>query len=75
MLELRIKSFRSDERIMGGQHAAKILEADKSSYLSFHTIASPNDPRKNVPNSHFTDAVDEELARAPVRPMDERLRQ
>lgn len=29
MLELRIKSIRSDERIMGGEHAAKILEADR----------------------------------------------
>ena len=42
------------------------LEADNIPYLSSHTVASPNDPRKYVPNSHFTDAVDDEMARALV---------
>jgi hypothetical protein len=40
------------------------LESHSIPYLSSHTVASPNDPRKYVPNSHFTDAVDDDMARA-----------
>jgi hypothetical protein len=40
------------------------LEENGIPYLSSHTVASPTDPRKYVPNSHFTDAVDDEMARA-----------
>jgi hypothetical protein len=40
------------------------LEQDKVPYLNSAAIASPNDPRKYLPDSHFTDDVDNELARA-----------
>ena len=40
------------------------LDADKIPYLSSHTIVSPSDPRGYLPDSHFTDANDEKLARA-----------
>lgn len=40
------------------------LVADKIPYLSSHTIVSPSDPRAYLPDSHFTDAVDDKLARA-----------
>ena len=40
------------------------LHADNIPYLSSHTIASPDDPRGYLPDSHFTDAVDNKLARA-----------
>jgi hypothetical protein len=43
------------------------LVANKIPYLSSHTVASPNDPRKYVPNSHFTDAIDEDMARALIK--------
>ena len=51
------------------------LEADNIPYLSSHTVASPSDPRKYLPNSHFTDAVDEELAHALVKLMNKLLPQ
>jgi hypothetical protein len=41
-----------------------VLDADNIPYVSSHQIVSPNDPRGYVPNSHFTDLVDEQLARA-----------
>jgi hypothetical protein len=40
------------------------LEADNIPYLSSHTIVSPSDPRGYLPDSHFTDTVDDKLARA-----------
>jgi hypothetical protein len=40
------------------------LEVDGIPYLSSHTIISPNDPRGYLPDSHFTDAVDDRLAKA-----------
>jgi hypothetical protein len=40
------------------------LEADHIPYLSSHTIVSPDDPRGYLPDSHFTDEVDDKLARA-----------
>jgi hypothetical protein len=40
------------------------LEADHVLYVSSHTIVSPNDPRGYLPDSHFTDAIDEKLAHA-----------
>ena len=40
------------------------LEADKIPYLSSHTVVSPSDPRGYLPDSHFTDVVDDKLARA-----------
>jgi hypothetical protein len=33
-------------------------------YLSSHTIVDPRDPRNYLPDSHFTDANDDKLARA-----------
>jgi hypothetical protein len=41
-----------------------VLEADHVPYVSSHTIVSPNDPRGYLPDSHFTDAIDERLAKA-----------
>lgn len=38
------------------------LEADRVPYLSSHTIVSPSDPRGYLPDSHFTDEVDDRLA-------------
>jgi hypothetical protein len=43
------------------------LEADNVPYLSSHTIVSPDDPRSYLPDSHFTDEVDDRLARALVK--------
>jgi hypothetical protein len=40
------------------------LEADHVPYVSSHTLVSPADPQGYLPDSHFTDAVDEKLARA-----------
>jgi hypothetical protein len=40
-----------------------VLDADQIPYVSSHTILSPNDPRGYLPDSHFTDAVDDKLAR------------
>jgi hypothetical protein len=40
------------------------LDEDKIPYLSSHTIVSPSDPRGYLPDSHFTDANDDKLARA-----------
>jgi hypothetical protein len=44
-----------------------ILHADNIPYLSSHLIASPDDPRAYLPDSHFTDQVDDKLAAALVR--------
>lgn len=43
------------------------LQADHVPYLSSHTIVSPDDPRGYLPDSHFTDEVDDRLARALVK--------
>jgi hypothetical protein len=40
------------------------LEANNIPYLNSASFASPRDPRKYVPNSHFTDEIDDEMARA-----------
>jgi hypothetical protein len=40
------------------------LEQDNIPYLSSHTIVSPDDPRGYLPDSHFTDEVDDRLAAA-----------
>jgi hypothetical protein len=40
------------------------LEGDQIPYVSSHTILSPDDPRGYLPDSHFTDAVDQKLANA-----------
>ena len=40
------------------------LERDRIPYLSSHTIVSPDDPRGYLPDTHFTDANDDRLARA-----------
>jgi hypothetical protein len=41
-----------------------VLLEDHIPYLSSHTIVSPDDPRGYLPDSHFTDEVDDKLARA-----------
>jgi hypothetical protein len=46
------------------------LKADKIPCLSSHSIVSPSNPRGYLPDSHFTDQIDEELARALVRLLD-----
>jgi len=43
------------------------LESNDIPYLSSHTVASPNDPRMYVPNSHFRDDIDDEMARALIK--------
>jgi len=50
------------------------LDADDIPYLSSHTVASPDDPRAYLPDSHFTDAVDDKLALALVDLLDRRLK-
>jgi hypothetical protein len=40
------------------------LEQDNIPYLSSHTVVSPDDPRGYLPDSHFTDEVDDKLAAA-----------
>jgi hypothetical protein len=40
------------------------LEKDNIPYLSSHTVVSPDDPRGYLPDSHFTDEVDDKLAAA-----------
>ena|ERR1017187_9726758 len=47
------------------------LEQDKIPDLNSATIASPNDPRKYLRDSHFTVNVDNELARALTKIIDE----
>jgi len=49
------------------QALSPILHRDNIPYLSSDTIISPNDPRGYLPDSHFTDPVDDELARALVK--------
>ena len=46
------------------QALSPILHADNIPYLSSETIVSPNNPRGYLPDSRFTDAVDDELALA-----------
>jgi hypothetical protein len=41
-----------------------VLEKDNIPYLSSHTIVPPDDPRGYLPDSHFTDEVDDRLAAA-----------
>jgi hypothetical protein len=41
-----------------------VLQEDHIPYLSSHTIVSPDDPRGYLPDSHFTDEVDDKLAKA-----------
>jgi hypothetical protein len=41
-----------------------VLEKDDIPYLSSHAIVSPDDPRGYLPDSHFTDEVDDRLAAA-----------
>jgi hypothetical protein len=40
------------------------LEANDIPYVSSDSIASPSDPRKYLPDSHFTDETDDQIARA-----------
>jgi hypothetical protein len=47
------------------------LNADKIPYVSSHSVVSPNDPRGYLPDSHFTDQVDEDLARVLVKLIDD----
>ena len=48
------------------QALSPVLRADDIPYLSSHTIVSPDDLRGYLPDSHFTDEVDNKLARALV---------
>ena len=43
------------------------LNADKIPYVSSDSVVSPNDPRGYLPDSHFTDDGDDELARELVK--------
>lgn len=45
------------------------LEADSVPYLSSHNFVSPDDPRGYLPDSHFTDEVDDKLARVLINLM------
>jgi len=47
-----------------------ILTADNIPYLSSHTVVSPDDPRGYLPDSHFTDEIDDRLASALARLID-----
>ncbi len=44
----------------------QILNLENIPYLSSHSIVSPSDPRGYLPDSHFTDEVDDKLAKALV---------
>jgi len=48
------------------QALSPVLREDHIPYLSSHTIAPPGDPRSYLPDSHFTDEVDDKFARALV---------
>jgi hypothetical protein len=48
-----------------------VLEEDNILYVSSHTIVSPDDPRGYLPDSHFTDEVDDKLARALEKTIEE----
>lgn len=41
-----------------------VLQADHVPYLSSHTVVSADNPRGYLPDSHFTDEVDDKLANA-----------
>ena len=43
---------------------AATLKENRIPYLSSHTVVSPDDPRGYLPDSHFTDANDDRLAKA-----------
>ena len=47
-----------------------VLDRDNVPFLSSDSIASPNDPRNYLPDSHFTNAVDDRLALALVELID-----
>jgi hypothetical protein len=49
------------------QALSPTLDADKIPFVSSHQIISANDPRGYLPDSHFTSAVDEQLARALIK--------
>jgi hypothetical protein len=48
-----------------------VLNEDNIPYVSSHTIASPDDPRGYLPDSHFTDEVDDKLAKALERAIED----
>jgi hypothetical protein len=50
------------------------LEQDKIPSLNSATIASPSDPRKYLPDSHFTPKVDDEMARALIKVIEDASR-
>ncbi len=47
------------------------LDAEHVPYLSSHTIVPPDDPRGYLPDSHFTDELDDRLAAALLKVIDE----
>lgn len=50
---------------------APALQADAVPYLSSHTVVSPNDPRGYLRDSHFTEEVDDRLAEALEKVVDQ----
>jgi len=49
------------------QALSPALKADNVPYVSSHQIVSPSDPRGYLPDSHFTDQVDDKLAAALIK--------
>jgi hypothetical protein len=49
------------------------LQVNDIPYVSSDSIASPNDPRKYLPDSHFTNETDDQIARALALLIEKRL--
>lgn len=57
-----VNSFGYSDHLF--QALGPALKADNVPFVSSHQVVSPNDPRGYLPDSHFTDAVDEKIVRA-----------
>ena len=66
-----LRRFAASATYSPYQALKPILQEDNIPYVSSHTIVSPDDPRGYLPDSHFTDEVDEKLAKELERVIDE----
>ncbi len=57
-----VNSLGYSDKLYGA--LAVTLDSNRIPYLSSHTVVSPDDPRGYLPDSHFTDANDDQLAKA-----------
>ena len=65
-----VNNFGYSNYLLRALSPIPILSVDNIPYLSSDTIASPDDPRGYLPDSHFKDEVDDKLANALVNLID-----